>query len=102
MNHNAAHYSFPLGRFQATILNDGQAVFPAWPLHTPNTTPEAVAAALTARFLPPTDYTLQCNVLVLDTGTGRRVLFDTGAGATLGSTLGRLPQRQVAPACCLA
>ena len=91
MNRNSAHYSFPLGAFTATVVSDGQASFPAWPLYAPNATPTQVDEALTSRFLPP-NYLLQCNVLVLDTGS-RRVLFDTGAGAMLGPSLGQLPGR---------
>ncbi len=82
-------YHFTLGEIRATVVGDGQAPFPAYPLYAVNASRETVSQALAERFLPTENYTLQCNVLYLDNGRDK-VLIDTGAGATLGPALGKL------------
>ncbi len=86
---NATAYRFALGRFAAHVVGDGQARFPAFPAYAPNATHAQVEAALRGAFLPPRDYLLQCNALVVDTGR-HRVLVDAGAGTELGPDLGHL------------
>lgn len=86
---NTTAYHFRVGGIAAHVVGDGQAAFPAFPAYAPNATPDEVEAALRDAFLPPRDYLLQCNALVVDTGR-HRVLVDAGAGTELGPDLGRL------------
>ena len=86
---NSPLYHFAIGKIKATVVSDGQAQFPAYPLYAVNATKNAVTQALAGRFLPTEHYTLQCNVLCLDNGKDR-ILIDTGAGTTLGPALGQL------------
>jgi glyoxylase-like metal-dependent hydrolase (beta-lactamase superfamily II) len=87
---NASYYHFNIGEFSATMIGDGQAQFPAYPLYAVNARPAAVKKALGRHFLDVEKYTLQCNILFINNGKDK-VLIDTGAGPTLGHDLGHLP-----------
>jgi glyoxylase-like metal-dependent hydrolase (beta-lactamase superfamily II) len=86
---NSPFYHFSIGNLKATVVGDGQAQFPAYPLYAVNASQEAVRQALAGQCLPTESYTLQCNVLYLDLGA-EKVLIDTGAGSSLGPALGKL------------
>ncbi len=86
---NSPFYHFFIGNLKATVIGDGQAQLPVYPLYAVNASPQAVRQALAERCLPTESYTLQCNVLYLDLGR-EKVLIDTGAGSSLGPALGKL------------
>lgn len=86
---NAVHYHFEIGDIKATIIGDGQALFPAYPLYAVNASKDEVEKTLIRYFLPEDLYRLQCNCLYLEIGD-KKVLIDTGAGDSLGPDLGRL------------
>ncbi len=88
---NSPFYHFTVGTFKATIIADGQALFPAYPLYAVNASKEVVESALYQHFLPTDNYLLQCNCLYLE-NSQERILIDTGAGNTLGDGFGNLPQ----------
>ena len=89
---NASAYRFRIGDIEATVVSDGQAVFPPHPLYAPDQSQEEVAEAMQAHFLDPAAYVLNANALVLRTAASGLVLVDTGAGSTLGPGLGHLPR----------
>lgn len=84
-------YRFKLGDAEATVISDGQL-----PLGDPNTfllglPREEIARQLLDNFLPK-DATLEQNVLVVNFGGQRTVLFDLGMGTSklFGEGQGRL------------
>ncbi len=86
---NSPFYHFRIGAIEATVISDGQTLFPPHPLYAVNTTEKEVIKALESHFLPTDLYRLQCNALVLAMGN-EKVLIDTGAGNTLGPGMGHL------------
>jgi hypothetical protein len=85
---NSPCYHFSVGNLKATVIGDGQAQLPAYPLYAVNASQQAVRQALAERCLPTEDYTLQCNVLYLDLGA-EKVLIDTGGRQQLGPGFGK-------------
>ncbi len=86
---NSPVYHFKIGKFKATVISDGQSLFPAHPLYAVNASKKEVAENLKAYFLPTEEYLLQCNSLLLERGT-EKILIDTGAGNSLGDGFGLL------------
>ncbi|MBP2831844.1 MBL fold metallo-hydrolase [Aquimarina sp. U1-2] len=86
---NTPFYHFEVGDFDATVISDGQSLFPAYPLYAVNVKEEEVAKSLTSYFLPEKDYLLQCNCLLLER-ENEKILIDTGAGKSLGDGFGML------------
>lgn len=91
---NAALYRFRVGDFAVTVISDGQIGFPAFPAYAPNATEADVRAALTRNFMDPVTYTLDNNVILLDTGRNR-VLVDAGWAPGFNQAVGRTAARLV-------
>ena len=75
-------YRFKLGDAEATVVSDGQL-----PLGDPNTflvglPREEIARQLLENFLPADNAVLEQNVLVVNFGGQRTVLFDLGMGTS--------------------
>ncbi len=80
-------YRMMLGDFEVTALNDGTAALPMEKLLTG--TPQAkIDAALAKAYLKP-PFDTSVNAFLINTGT-KLVLIDTGAGALLGPSVGKL------------
>lgn len=86
---NSPLYHFKIGDFDASVISDGQSIFPAYPLYAVNATEAEVGKSLKDYFLPTKDYLLQCNCLLLEQGK-EKILIDTGAGHNLGDGFGLL------------
>ncbi|MEO1098229.1 MAG: MBL fold metallo-hydrolase [Bacteroidota bacterium] len=86
---NSPFYHFKIGAFRATVISDGQSLFPAYPMYAVNASEIEVTKNLQAFFLPTNDYLLQCNSLLLERGK-EKILIDTGAGNSLGNGFGLL------------
>lgn len=82
-------YHFKIGHFEALSISGGAMSVSAYPTYAPNAERAEVERVLYERFLPPNQYTLQLNALVVATGSNK-VLVDTGAGTEFGPSLGRL------------
>lgn len=85
----AGFYRFALGDFTATVVSDGDASLPAWPLWSANAGREEFETLQRSFFLPADSVRVHCNALLIDTGR-ERVLIDAGAGASMGPAFGRL------------
>jgi glyoxylase-like metal-dependent hydrolase (beta-lactamase superfamily II) len=79
-----------LGDFEVTALSDGTLVLPIEKLLS-NTTPDKIHQALDAAYKPQ-PYEMSFNAFLINTGS-KLVLIDTGAGHSLGPTLGELAGR---------
>lgn len=86
---NAPFYHFNIGGFEATSVSTGAIQVPAYPTYASNVEPDQVEHVLYERFLPSGQYTLQANILFVNTGLNN-ILVDTGAGAAFGPGLSRL------------
>lgn len=92
---NANAYRFRIGAFNALVVSDGQIGFPAYPAYAPNATEAEVRAALTRNFMDPVTYTLDSNVLFVDTGR-HRVLIDAGWAQAFNPAVGHAASRLAA------
>jgi glyoxylase-like metal-dependent hydrolase (beta-lactamase superfamily II) len=92
---NAAVYRFRLGAFAVTVVSDGQIGFPAFPAYAPNAAEADVRAALTRNFMDPVAYTLDSNVILVDTGR-HRVLIDAGWAQGFNPAVGHTATRLAA------
>ena len=81
-------YRFMLGDFEITALSDGTLGLPVDQLLT-NTTPAKVQAALAKSYLT-TPVETSVNAFLVNTGQ-KLVLIDTGTGAAMGPSLGKVP-----------
>ena len=88
-------YRFRIGDFEALALNDGGFGGPLDQSPWPSAPREALAATLTAAFLPADRFALPFNVLLVRMGS-ELVLIDSGAGTVFGPAGGRLPARLAA------
>jgi glyoxylase-like metal-dependent hydrolase (beta-lactamase superfamily II) len=87
MPRNAGIYRFKLGQFNIISISDGKFMAPA-SVFASNAAPEALKAALKRNFQSE-NLALDCNVLLVDTGT-EKVLIDTGSGSLNGPSVGKL------------
>lgn len=92
---NAGTYRFEIGAFNALVVSDGQIGFPAYPAYAPNASAAEVRAALTRNFMDPAIYTLDSNVLFVDTGR-HRVLIDAGWAQGFNPAVGHAAARLAA------
>jgi glyoxylase-like metal-dependent hydrolase (beta-lactamase superfamily II) len=85
------YYRFNHGKIQATVVSDGPLRLGAPSAGFLGTSKEEIAKMLTDNFLPLTNFMLEQNVLVLNTGD-KMVLFDTGMGSStiFGPSTGKL------------
>jgi glyoxylase-like metal-dependent hydrolase (beta-lactamase superfamily II) len=83
-------YRLPLGKFQITVVSDGTISFPCEALF-PKAAKADLDAVLSDDFQPTDKFTLQTNVLVVNTGD-QLVLIDTGSRGKFQPTAGRLLQ----------
>ena len=74
-----AFYRFNHGQLQATIVSDGPLRYGDATAGFLGASREEITQMLTDNFLPLTNFTLEQNILVLNTGD-KMVLFDTGMG----------------------
>jgi glyoxylase-like metal-dependent hydrolase (beta-lactamase superfamily II) len=84
---NAKFYQFKLGDFQMTSISDGVLTVPA-KVFASNASPTQLSEVLQQGFQSET-LTLNCNVLLVDTGT-QKVLIDSGSGFLTDPTAGKL------------
>ncbi|MEM9013032.1 MAG: MBL fold metallo-hydrolase [Pseudomonadota bacterium] len=91
LNQAPYYYRFRIGELMGTVVSDG-----ILPLGDPTgaffgPSKEEMQAMLTRNFLPTDNAVLEQNILVVDAGD-RRILFDTGMGASqmFGPTPGKL------------
>jgi glyoxylase-like metal-dependent hydrolase (beta-lactamase superfamily II) len=75
-----AYYRFNLGKLQATIVSDGPLRYGDASAGFRGASREEIAKILTDNFLALTNFMLEQNILVLNTGD-KMVLFDTGMGS---------------------
>jgi hypothetical protein len=75
------YYRFNHGKIQATVVSDGPLRLGDPSAGFLGTSREEIAKMLTDNFLPLTNFMLEQNVLVLNTGD-KMVLFDTGMGSS--------------------
>jgi glyoxylase-like metal-dependent hydrolase (beta-lactamase superfamily II) len=75
-----AFYRFKHGQLQATIVSDGPLRYGDATAGFLGASREEITKMLTDNFLPLTNFTLEQNILVLNTGE-KMVLFDTGMGS---------------------
>ena len=85
------YYRFNHGKIQATVASDGPLRLGDASAGFLGTSKEEIAKMLTDNFLPLTNFMLEQNVLVLNTGD-KMVLFDTGMGSStiFGPSTGKL------------
>ncbi|MCU0535209.1 MAG: MBL fold metallo-hydrolase [Hydrococcus sp. Prado102] len=95
---NAQFYRFKLGDFQMTSIGDGVLDVPA-KLFAGNASPAQLSEVLQQGFQGEM-LTLNCNILLVDTGT-QKVLIDSGSGfltePTAGKLIGNLQTLQIQP-----
>jgi glyoxylase-like metal-dependent hydrolase (beta-lactamase superfamily II) len=95
---NAQFYRFKLGDFQMTSIGDGVLNVPA-KLFAGNASPAQLSEVLQQGFQSEM-LTLNCNILLVDTGT-QKVLIDSGSGfltdPTAGKLIGNLQTLQIQP-----
>jgi glyoxylase-like metal-dependent hydrolase (beta-lactamase superfamily II) len=86
-----AYYRFNHGKLQATIVSDGPLRLGDASAGFLGASREELAKMLTDNFLPLTNFMLEQNILVLNTGD-KMVLFDTGMGSStiFGPSTGKL------------
>ncbi len=84
-------YRFKLGNFDCVSISDGMQPIDAALLPTffNGAAPAELATALQKHGISPAAYELQCNCLLIDTGSAR-VLVDSGGGPFFDPHLGRL------------
>lgn len=85
---NTGHYRFQVGEIVATVLSDGIIQGPPQ-VYASNAPEAALQEVLRQAFLPTDHMTLNLNTLLIET-TGRRILIEAGAGATMGPNGGRI------------
>lgn len=85
--YNSQVFNFTIGDVKCKVISDGKMKFPAYPLYASNASREDVEFAMREAHFKDSLYTLQCNLLFLDTGI-HKILIDTGAGKVLGAGLG--------------
>src|SRR5580765_1202189 len=85
------YYRFNHGKMQATIVSDGPLRLGDATAGFLGASKEEMTKMLTHNFLPLTNFMLEQNVLVLNTGD-KLVLFDTGMGSSkiFGPSTGKL------------
>ncbi|HEX7117048.1 MAG TPA: MBL fold metallo-hydrolase [Steroidobacter sp.] len=89
--HHEDVYRFTIGELSAVALRDGSFTFPNDnKIFGAGRTPDEVAAVLSQAGLPESEVHLSIQPLLVE-APDRVLLFDTGAGATMGSDTGRLP-----------
>ncbi|NJK46894.1 MBL fold metallo-hydrolase [Candidatus Gracilibacteria bacterium] len=95
---NAQFYRFKLGDFQMTSIGDGVLNVPA-KVFAGNASPAQLSEVLQQGFQSEM-LTLNCNILLVDTGT-QKVLIDSGSGLltdpTAGKLIGNLQTLQIQP-----
>jgi glyoxylase-like metal-dependent hydrolase (beta-lactamase superfamily II) len=92
---NTGVYRFRIGAFHALVVSDGQIGLPAYPAYAPNAAEADVRAALSRNFMDPVTYTLDSNVLFVDTGR-HRVLVDAGWAQGFNPAVGHAAARLAA------
>ena len=87
---NAGHFIFPTGNLQVLVITDGSFKMEnIQPIFAPDADPDKITEFLTDNFYTPGELTLAGNILVVKTDS-RIILFDTGSGAQLFTTAGKL------------
>ncbi|MCB1506160.1 MAG: MBL fold metallo-hydrolase [Hyphomicrobiaceae bacterium] len=89
------YYSFKVGDIEVTTISDGIWQKPHDPGFIKNATVEETKAALTAAGLPSESVPIPFTVTVVRTG-GRTIMFDSGTGAQLAPTAGKLAANMAA------
>lgn len=85
----ASFYRFKVGELECLVVSDGVLNAPPIPLFAANAPKQEAENALRDYFLPTNLVTIHVNALVVKSGN-KVVLIDTGSGAYLGATAGRL------------
>lgn len=87
---NTGHFTFPVGNLEVLVITDGAFKMEAiQPIFAPNADPAMLTKFLIDHFYTPDELTFAGNILVVKVDS-RIILFDTGSGAQLFTTAGKL------------